>query len=419
MPDGDTKFMTRDELLKLAKENAIQVKDSILTKDLSALLGMKLGIQIATEYSTSAPAKPKRDSADTRKSRPRQTSGRGEDAKPQHKRHASTKPRAAYSKHLKESTGSLPPDDPTRSGELPKPAMLDLFEDKAQEAKFVVAGPEVRDEAFQEPLSDLPEHYGGCLIVLLPLDPYRAHAFWELPWEKIQQAAGWLGGEDSTHRVLRVNRISGDGSVKNSYDVEIHPHAKSWYLRMDEPGAKFFIQIGLKNSSGQFESLAESNALALPPGRPSDRVDDKWTIADGEFRKIYALSGGQAFGVGDQEGRGDSPENLQGFSSGGSREAGSFSASRFSSASKKKQSAFRVDAELILYGRAEPGDRVRLAGREIHLQEDGAFSTRLAFPEGDLSLKVSVESTNGTQTQNHVIEVRRSSLKEAAPTLED
>ncbi len=418
MPDGDIKFMTRDELFQLARENNIQVKDSILTKDLSALLGMKLGIQIATEYSTSAPAKPKRESAGRRPSRPRKTSGRGEDAKP-HKRHASTKPREAYSKHLKESRGGLPPDHPERSGELPKPSQLEPLEDKAQEAKFVVAGPEVRDEAFQEKLPDLPEHYGGSLLVALPIDPNRAHAFWELPWDAIQQAAGRLGGEDSVHKVLRVSRMAADGSVQNNYDVEIHPHAKSWYLHFDEPGEKFFIQVGLKNSSGQFESLAESSVLVLPPGRPSDRVDDQWTIADGEFREIYALSGGQALGVGAPGGRDGSLGISTELSPSGSREAGSFSASRFSPASQKKQSAFRVDAELVLYGRAQPGDRVRLGGREIYLQEDGSFSTRLAFPEGDLTLKVSVEPPNGTETQNHVIEVRRSSLKEATPTLED
>jgi uncharacterized protein len=68
---------------------------------------------------------------------------------------------------------------------------------------------------------------------------------------------------------------------------------------------------------------------------------------------------------------------------------------------------FNVDAELIVYGRTEPGASVMLDDRVILLREDGTFSLRLALPEGELPFAFSAHSSQGSEKKSIALTVKR------------
>jgi len=57
---------------------------------------------------------------------------------------------------------------------------------------------------------------------------------------------------------------------------------------------------------------------------------------------------------------------------------------------------FNVNAELVIYGAAEPGAKVTLGGHEIKLRSDGTFSFRFALPDGKYDLPAVAVSADGT-----------------------
>jgi hypothetical protein len=53
---------------------------------------------------------------------------------------------------------------------------------------------------------------------------------------------------------------------------------------------------------------------------------------------------------------------------------------------KGRKFFFEIGTELIVYGRTEPDAEVRMNGKKIGLNNDGTFSMRFAFPDGNIPL---------------------------------
>ena len=54
-----------------------------------------------------------------------------------------------------------------------------------------------------------------------------------------------------------------------------------------------------------------------------------------------------------------------------------------------------VNAELVIYGATEPNASVTFDGEPISLREDGTFSRRIAFPDGEYEVVVEAISVEG------------------------
>lgn len=68
---------------------------------------------------------------------------------------------------------------------------------------------------------------------------------------------------------------------------------------------------------------------------------------------------------------------------------------------------FKVNAELIVYGSTEPDASVTVAGRPIHLREDGSFSFRFSLPDGQYSLPAIAVKADGSDTRSAHLEFSR------------
>jgi len=76
---------------------------------------------------------------------------------------------------------------------------------------------------------------------------------------------------------------------------------------------------------------------------------------------------------------------------------------------RKRDFFFELNAELIVYGRTEPGAHV-IMGDEIELREDGTFTQRLALPEGVLPLDFCARSSDGSEQKFISLQVDKATI---------
>ncbi len=135
-------------------------------------------------------------------------------------------------------------------------------------------------------LSELPEHYGTTRVVLLVQKPGYLYTYWEITEDDLNQARAKANGDHVM--VLRVREQPGDGF----HDIEIHSPVGDWFFSFALNWQQIFVELGLLTADGRFISLARSADATQAVSTPSARTDPKWSVREGEFESIYALSGG-------------------------------------------------------------------------------------------------------------------------------
>jgi len=108
---------------------------------------------------------------------------------------------------------------------------------------------------------ELPDSYGETRVVLLMVDPYLVHAYWEVSPDTLREAKSRIG--DSAQAVLRFYEASG------SFDVDVDLRARNWYVSLWSADKSYRVDLGLRD--GGFVRLARSNVVSTPPALP--RVD--------------------------------------------------------------------------------------------------------------------------------------------------
>ena len=286
------------------------------------------------------------------------------------------------------------------------------LEDTAQEAKFILGKPDIRDEARTEVSPELPLGYGDNKIVMLVRDPYWCYLYWELQEGNIENGLQRLSrSRDEVRHVLRVHPAKGGATP---FDVDIDFRHRSHYLKLS-PGASFYTEIGLLDHEGYFAALAVSNTVTLPLDGPSEIIDEQWITTDENFSEIYFLSGGElpgagktrgAFGQGgsaDLQPAGREPLNMSG--------VGSFGSAQIQEPRQEMNFSYWLDAELILYGGADLGSTIELAGKKLDLRPDGTFTARFGFPEGELELPVTFVPPDRSRVHTVTPNFRRTEAK--------
>ncbi|MDA0691937.1 MAG: DUF4912 domain-containing protein [Nitrospinae bacterium] len=444
MTTPDLSKMTKDELIRLAAKNKISVKKTLLKSEIVAVLKKEMKKASKTDAPKKAPLKTK-----TEPSRKPPAKSGAVAAKPTKKTEApatAAKPTAKNAtvktkgKEVTKKTASIPKPKaeaktttapsttaPTRKKKTPalrkksaRPssspsgqqaipgsgtqALHPKFklEDGAQEANFILGKPDMHDESHQEVYQELPANYGDNKLVLLVRDPHWCFLYWELQSDKIEAGLGRLNrSENAVRHVLRIHSPSGGGTY---FDADIDFRAGSHYIQLSPPGASFYSEIGLLDQEGHFAALAVSNTVTLPLDGPSEIIDEQWMTTNENFEEIYMLSGGRM--AGDRAGEGLIPlgasEALQRTRSEQRRmDFSSPAVSSFGSGENRnppeRSFNYWLDAELVLFGGADPGATIKLSGKNLDLRPDGTFSTRFILPEGTLNLPVNFESPDRSE----------------------
>ena len=130
---------------------------------------------------------------------------------------------------------------------------------------------------------DLYEEYCESRVVLLPVEPYLIHAYWDVTSNDIEKAKQRLGEDyGQSQAVLRfydVTNIIYDGTNAHGFfDVDIDLQAKDWYVDLWSPDKSLFVDLGFKTGDGFFLSVARSSVAKTPCAWPAPKVDEHYML---------------------------------------------------------------------------------------------------------------------------------------------
>jgi len=164
---------------------------------------------------------------------------------------------------LRAFAGSLRPEAPAKA---PAEPVAHFGEhERLEESKYYppappdVSGPEE---------GELPDSYGRTRVVLLAVDPYLVHAYWEVAPDVLRAAYARAGAE--ARSVLRFYEAGG------SFDVEVDLRTRNWYVRLWSAGRSYSVDLGLADRGGSFVRLASSNAAETPRSLPVTEVGERF-----------------------------------------------------------------------------------------------------------------------------------------------
>lgn len=253
---------------------------------------------------------------------------------------------------------------------------------------------------------------GHDRFVVLVRDPHWLHVVWEFSRATIQRAEIALGSE--WHRsvpTLRIFDVSGHDATSRSetrlQDIPIHGGVNFWYVPIDGQPRTYRVQIGYVTASGRFQVLARSNTVTPPrPGTPGT-MSGGWDDLNGEYQRVFALSGGYS------ESSPQSPvrellEDRLGHSIESWSAAGSADGSESSGTSKATgQLPLIFHAELILHGITTPDARVTVVDEPANVKADGSFQVRLALEDGRHLIQTVVARADGSGQRTIILSVER------------
>ena len=130
----------------------------------------------------------------------------------------------------------------------------------------------MRDASWYPP--ELPDGYGIDRITLMVRDPHWLFCYWEVSEELLAAARVRMRGP--SHRILRIHVLDGAGAEVDLWDQDVNDFATSWYLETGRPGARFQIELGLSDESGNYVRLVISNTVSTPADTPSESWDEEW-----------------------------------------------------------------------------------------------------------------------------------------------
>jgi hypothetical protein len=142
------------------------------------------------------------------------------------------------------------------------------YEDKVREARFAVQRPveSLRDE---EHLGDFPSNYDADLLTLLPINPNRAFAWWDIDYRSLGQH--YQGLEDGQLVIRLLQAKSLNEPFTQVVQAEIDPSGHSFYFSI-EPGLHYGAELGIAGSNG-YRRLILSNVMSAPVDQVSSRTD--------------------------------------------------------------------------------------------------------------------------------------------------
>lgn len=109
----------------------------------------------------------------------------------------------------------------------------------------------------------------GTELVLLEINPHKAHAYWNIDVEDYR-AAQARTGLDRAPLVIRLQDVTGDAQESSApFDIEIQGMQGHWYIDLWRDGRTHVAELGFRRPDGGLERLARSNPVLTPPAAES------------------------------------------------------------------------------------------------------------------------------------------------------
>ncbi|WDQ17587.1 DUF4912 domain-containing protein [Rhodopirellula sp. P2] len=243
-------------------------------------------------------------------------------------------------------------------------------------------------------------------IVLVVRDAFWLQASWEITQTSVQRAQSAMAEKWHTAvptlRLLAVGDVTSNSAETVARDITVHGGVSNWYVDVQDPPSRFRVAIGYLASNGEFHCLCRSNVVETPVPGDCQRLDEHWQDIAEDYERIYALSGGYESRSNDL--REVFEDRLQ-----RKMPHRNDSGSTTGDPSLLRQTKLRLDveAELIVFGKADPTASVMVGGHPVKLQNDGAFTVRMEFPDKRQVLPVTAETRDGLRQRTTVIAIER------------
>ncbi len=249
-------------------------------------------------------------------------------------------------------------------------------------------------------------------------DAFWLHVHWELSQTTLGRAQAALGQEWHAARpILRLMDVTSEdttsASERHVRDIEIHG-GSNWYIDINAPNHSFRVDIGYVSRKGTFFVLARSNVVTTPKSGSTDAIDQTWASIDEQAQRIYRQSGGSGPAAPSDDLRDLFEERLRRPMHGLSLQSLGTGALGLSGHGFH----FEMDAELIVFGRTEPGAKVSLQGEPVQLRDDGTFTVRFSMPDARQIIPAVAASPDGVEERTIVLAVERNT-KELEPMIHD
>jgi len=279
------------------------------------------------------------------------------------------------------------------------------------------------------PPVDLPAAYGQTRLTLLDVDPFHVHAAWEItPRARAAAEEKFTAPATAFIWVLRFH----DERAGSAFDIPINPDAHSWYVELLAADKTYHAELGPYSASGDFVAICRSNTITTPPAAPAPSQEPQWLAVIDDLEKAQRVampeeeqrsevrsqksenSGAQLEPT--QAAPLDDPqedfplaepphaevitpaetvealglpaavavvlEEKSAASTEAARPASSDTVNSFSlgGGAAKATIELELNAEVIVYGRAQPGQTLCVNGRPVPVNADGTFHVRWALP---------------------------------------
>ncbi len=243
-------------------------------------------------------------------------------------------------------------------------------------------------------------------VILLVRDSFWLQANWEITRRSVERAQSALAERWHTAtpvlRVLSVADVSGNRAETVERDITIHGGVDNWYIDVDDPPSRYRVLVGYLSENGEFYTLCRSNIVETPRPGACERLDEHWRDIAEDYERIYSLSGGYEQDSGDLKDVFQERLRRQMPQKGEQGQVVGDPALL-----RQAKLPFKVDAELIVFGKTAPEASVMVAGRPVKLQPDGSFTVRMEMPDKRQVLPVTSESRDGLRQRTTVIAVER------------
>lgn len=126
----------------------------------------------------------------------------------------------------------------------------------------------------------LPAAYGETRIVLLPVDPYRVHVYWEVSGNGIDFVQALVEkGALRPQALLRFHDVTslpqGDVRPEGRFDVKVNVEARNWYVNLLNPERSYVVGLGFQGRDGRFHEIARSNRADTPRAWPCGEAGEQ------------------------------------------------------------------------------------------------------------------------------------------------
>lgn len=248
-------------------------------------------------------------------------------------------------------------------------------------------------------------------LVVMVRDPYWLHAVWELTPSTVSRARSAMGPHwHSSRPVLRLLRVTDNGTATLEREIPIHGGVSNWYLDVQNPPCNYRLEIGYSTATkdsevaeANFYCLCRSNTVTTPAPGSAEVVDHNWSDVADNVDRIYAMSGGYSADGASMELQEMLEQRLR-------RRLGRPAETRFghgASDAREERLPLAVDAELVVYGTTDPHTHVTIKGEPVPVKPDGSFMVKMHLPDRRQVIPVVAGSSDGVEQKTIILGVER------------